>query len=464
MLCLDVISAPMATTARDYYQILGLSKSASADDIKKAYRRLARQVHPDLHSGSKKLEMEKKFKELNAAHEVLSDPDKRKKYDQYGANWEQAEAYEQARRQAGARGGTARRLRSAGKPFPTSSKICSRDEGEPAPGRGFATQGEDLETEVQLTLAEVFTGVTKRMTLQEPVPCSTCHGSGVFRGRTCPVCQGHGATLHPNTIEVRIPAGVQDGTRVRVAGKGRSRYQRRQARRLVLARDDRSGQRFRRQGSDIHVSLPVFPWEAALGADVMAPTLMEPVRVKVPPGSRADSKLRLKGKGLPAANGSHGDLFLTIQIVMPPSSTDAGTHTLRPAQGHCASGPASRAARPGPASITPLTQTRQARWAGQARLVKRAFTYHPRFTPRACRAHSAMTPTTGPTVSRACDYFHPPFVENAASFVGPASEVVGLRCVDRSGNLHPRAKKHYDRSDRLPAALAVQCEFKWAQG
>ena len=94
----------MATTERDYYQVLGLSKSASADDIKKAYRRLARQVHPDLHSGSKKSEMEKKFKELNAAHEVLSDPDKRKKYDQYGTNWEQAEAYEQARRQAGARG------------------------------------------------------------------------------------------------------------------------------------------------------------------------------------------------------------------------------------------------------------------------------------------------------------------------------------------------------------------------
>jgi len=91
----------MATTQRDYYQILGLSKSASADDIKKAYRRLARQFHPDMHSGAKKVEMEKKFKELNEAHEVLADTDKRKKYDQYGANWEQAEAYEQARRQDG---------------------------------------------------------------------------------------------------------------------------------------------------------------------------------------------------------------------------------------------------------------------------------------------------------------------------------------------------------------------------
>ena len=122
----------MATTSRDYYQILGLPKSASADDIKKAYRRLARQVHPDLHSGAKKSEMEKKFKELNEAHEVLSDPDKRKKYDHYGANWEQAEAYEQARRQAGGREVVARMLLSGQKVFPISSRICSKDEGEPA--------------------------------------------------------------------------------------------------------------------------------------------------------------------------------------------------------------------------------------------------------------------------------------------------------------------------------------------
>ena len=183
-------------------------------------------------------------------------------------------------------------------------------------------QGEDLETEVQLTLAEVFTGVTKRVTLQEPVPCSTCHGSGALRGRPCPTCQGHGATLHPNTIEVRIPAGVQDGTRVRVAGKGQAGTNGGKPGDLYLRVTIALDNVFRRQGSDIHVSLPVFPWEAALGAEVMAPTLMEPVRMKVPPGSRADSKLRLKGKGLPAATGGHGDLFLTIQIVMPPSSTD----------------------------------------------------------------------------------------------------------------------------------------------
>ena len=311
----------MATTPRDYYQILGLPKSASTDDIKKAYRRLARQFHPDMHSGAKKAEMEKRFKELNEAQEVLSDPDKRKKYDQYGANWEQAEAYEQARSQAGARG-YSQNAAPGGEGFSDIFDNLFKGRGRTGTGRGLAMQGEDLETEVQLTLAEVFIGVTKRMTLQEPVPCATCHGSGALRGRHCPTCQGQGATLQPNTIEVRIPAGVQDGTRVRVAGKGQPGANGGKPGDLYLRVAIAPDNVFRRQGSDIHVSLPVFPWEAALGAEVMAPTLMEPVRVKVPPGSKADSKLRLKGKGLPAAAGGHGDLFLTIQIVMPPSSTD----------------------------------------------------------------------------------------------------------------------------------------------
>jgi DnaJ-class molecular chaperone len=311
----------MATTERDYYQVLGLSRSASADDIKKAYRRLARQVHPDLHSGARKSEMEKKFKELNAAHEVLSDPGKRKKYDQYGANWEQAEAYEQARRQAGARGASGPEFSFGREGFADIFENLFKGGGRAGNSRGFAMQGEDLETEVQLTLAEVLTGVTKRLTLQEPTPCSTCHSSGALRGRPCPACQGHGATLQPHTIEVRIPAGVQDGSRVRVGGKGQAGANGGKPGDLYLRVTIALDKIFRRQGSDLHVSLPVFPWEAALGAEIMAPTLMEPVRVKVPPGSRADSKLRLKGKGLPSATGGHGDLFLTIQIVMPPSST-----------------------------------------------------------------------------------------------------------------------------------------------
>jgi DnaJ-class molecular chaperone len=312
----------MATTERDYYHTLGLARGASADEIKKAYRRLARQYHPDLHSGAKKTEMEKKFKEVNEANEVLSDPDKRKKYDQYGAQWEQAEAFERARQQAGARGEGGREFSFGGEGFSDIFENLFGGRGRAGGGQGFAMPGEDLEAEVELTLREVLTGVTKRVSLQEPVPCSSCQGSGRLRGRPCPTCLGHGVRLETKTIEVKIPAGVQDGTRVRVAGKGQAGQNGGKRGDLYLHVLIKPDKIFRRQGSDLHVSLPVWPWEAALGADVMAPTLGEPVRVKVPPGSRAESKLRLKGKGLQSASGGHGDLFLILQIMMPPSITE----------------------------------------------------------------------------------------------------------------------------------------------
>ena len=320
----------MATTPRDFYQVLGLSKTASAEDIKKAYRRLARQYHPDLHSGSKKTEMEKKFKELNEANEVLSDPSKRKKYDQYGAQWEQADAFEKARQQAGA-GGQGFRWEQAGsgggadfnnEAFSDIFENLFSGRGRGGSARGFAVAGEDLEAEVELTLREVLTGVTKRVSLREPVSCPTCQGSGTVRGRTCSTCYGSGTTTELKTIEVKIPAGVQEGTRVRVGGKGQPGSNGGKRGDLYLFVRIQPDPVFRREGSDIHVTLPVYPWEAVLGAEVMAPTLTEPVRVKVPPGSKAEGKLRLKDKGLPSAGGGHGDLFLNLHIVVPPTLTD----------------------------------------------------------------------------------------------------------------------------------------------
>ncbi len=312
----------MATTPRDYYQVLGIPRSASADDIKKAYRRLARQVHPDLHSGAKKAEMEKKFKELNEAHEVLSDPDKRKKYDQYGAEWEQAEAFERARQQAGARGYSGGEPGGGFRGEDFSDIFENLFGGRGGAPRGFASQGEDLETEAELTLREVLSGVTKRVSLMEPVTCATCQGKRTIRGRQCQACLGSGSVLESKTIEVKIPAGVQDGTRVRVAGKGQPGMHGGKRGDLYLHVTIAPDRVFQRHGSDLHVVLPVWPWEAALGAEVMAPTLGEPVRVKIPAGSQADGKLRLKGKGLPTASGSHGDLFLILQITMPSSLTD----------------------------------------------------------------------------------------------------------------------------------------------
>ena len=243
----------MATTPRDYYQVLGLPRTASAEDIKKAYRRLARQYHPDLHSGSKKAEMEKKFKELNEAHEVLSDPDKRKKYDQYGAQWEQAEAFEKARQQAGA-GAQGFRWEQAGpggggadfnsEAYSDIFENLFRGGGRTGGTRGFSVPGEDLEAEVELTLREVLTGVTKRINLREPVPCSTCQGTGTSARAYLPDLPWgrlhHGVKNHRGQNP-----GWRPGRHTRPGGRqGPARVERREARRPLPVRQDQAGPDF----------------------------------------------------------------------------------------------------------------------------------------------------------------------------------------------------------------------------
>jgi len=300
----------MPTSQRDYYDILGVTRSATADEIKKAYRKLARQYHPDLHTGARKGEMEKKFKELNEANEILGDPDIRKKYDRYGHRWQEAEAYEKARQQAGAGrdfGGGWQRSEgfTTDQGFDFGDVFENLFGGRAQRGSGFrggAAPGHDLETEARLTLREVLTGVTRRVQVTEPAGPN---------GRTA-----------SRMIDIKIPAGVQDGTRVRVPGKGGPGRGGGRHGDLYMRVHIEPDPVFRREGADLHVTLPVWPWEAALGAEVMAPTLADPVRVKVPPGSGAGGKLRLKGKGMPTASGGRGDLFYTLQIVMPPSLSD----------------------------------------------------------------------------------------------------------------------------------------------
>ena len=290
----------MAPSPRDYYEILGLPKTASPEDLKKAYRRLARKYHPDLHQGPKKAEMEKKFKELNEAYEVLGDEGKRKKYDQYGLGWKDAEAYEQARQKAGAAqpGGEWRTMYTEGGAADFGDlfeHLFGRGARKEGPSfRGFAMGGADLEANVQVTLREALRGTSRRLTLTD------------VNGKL-------------QTLEVRIPKGVLDGERVRVKGKGAPGQGGAPSGDLYLHVNFAPHPVFRPQGSDIVVNLPVWPWEAALGGDIEVPTLSGPVRLKIPPGSQSKQKMRIKGKGLPTRSGTYGDQIVVLEVVVPPS-------------------------------------------------------------------------------------------------------------------------------------------------
>ncbi len=291
----------MANTTQDFYSILGVPKTAEQKEIKKAYRRLARKYHPDLHPGEKKAAMEKKFQELNDAYEVIGDDVNRKKYDQYGSNWKEAEAYERARQEAG-------RGYPGGQPHPGFSQgsgdfsdmfeqmFARGGQREGASFRGFAMAGADLETDLPVSLREAFTGTRRTLSLPD-------------------------ATGTSRQIEVRIPGGVRNGERLRVKGKGEPGRGGGPSGDLFFHVQIAPHPVFQRKNADIIVNLPIWPWEAALGTDVEVPTLSGSVRLKIPPGSQPQQRMRLKGKGLPKRKGGHGDQFVVLNIVLPKDSS-----------------------------------------------------------------------------------------------------------------------------------------------
>ena len=281
----------MANPSQDFYRVLGVPKTIDQKELKKAYRRLARKYHPDLHPGEKKAGMEKKFQELNEAYEVLGDKEAREKYDQYGPNWKEAEAYEQARQQAGhAHTG----FTQGGEDF---SEIFGKMFGRGAQQggasfRGFAMPGADLETDLPVSLREAFTGTRRTLTLPD-------------------------ATGQSRQIEVRIPAGVRDGERLRVKGKGSPGRGGGPPGDLFFHVHIAPHPVFQRKNADILITLPLWPWETVLGTELPVPTLAGSVRLKIPPGSQPQQRLRLKGKGLPKRTGGHGDQFVILEIVTP---------------------------------------------------------------------------------------------------------------------------------------------------
>jgi DnaJ-class molecular chaperone len=298
----------MATGVRDYYEVLGVPRTASEKDVKSAFRKLARQYHPDVNPNDP--QAADKFKEINEANEVLSDPEKRKRYDELGADWRHYDAWQAAGRPQGApfggQGGRAEYQTVSpedledlfGSESPFSGFYSDLYGGQQPGGRRRSVDlgpmpGENVEAETTITLEEAYWGTTRTVEMQTP--------------------QGS------RRVEVTIPAGIQDGARVRVPGQGTPGQGGGQAGDMFIRVRVRPHPTFRREGDDLYVRVPVPLDVALLGGEVMVPTLKgTPVSLRVPPETQNGRRLRLRGLGMPHLRGQGaGDLYAEVDVRLP---------------------------------------------------------------------------------------------------------------------------------------------------
>jgi curved DNA-binding protein len=302
---------------KDYYKLLGVTRSASQEDISKAFKKLARQCHPDLNPGDCKAES--KFKDINEAYEVLRDPEKRKLYDQLGPNWQHGQnfqpppGYENVRFHFGGGGPGSQQFDMGGFSdfFQTifgGAGGMGGFGGGPGFGGGAGFQrrparGQDVEASLELTLEEAYQGGQKTLTLQEEA-----------------IGPDGRPTLRPKTLSVNIPQGMRDGGRIRLAGQGSQGFGGGPAGDLYLKVSIRPHSRFKLEDVNVVVELPLTPWEAALGATVRVPTLDGEIDLAVPPGISSGRKMRIRGKGLAGKTG-RGDQLVRVMIHTPKTLT-----------------------------------------------------------------------------------------------------------------------------------------------
>ncbi len=303
---------------KDYYSILGVNRNASEREIKQAYRKLARKYHPDVNPGNK--EAEAKFKEINEAYEVLSNKEKRQKYDQFGDQWQYADQFTQARQQTpfwdfGQAGGAQRfHFEEAD----LSSLFGDLFGGGVRSRRARPRRGQDIEHPVEVTLEEAYHGTKRTIALQTEEPCSGCSGTGRIQNLPCSICRGSGVVSNVKRIEVKIPPGVKDGSRVRVAGKGGAGYAGGAPGNLYLLVSIKPHQLFERRGDNLYVETAVPLVVAMLGGEIQVPTLKGKLALKIPPETQNGRSFRLTGQGMPhLGNSTYGDLLAKVKVVLP---------------------------------------------------------------------------------------------------------------------------------------------------
>jgi len=350
---------------RDYYDVLGASKGSSADELKKAYRKKAKELHPDRNSDNPKAE--EQFKEVNEAYEALKDPDKKAAYDRYGHA-----AFEGG--MGGPRGGQGQG------DFASAFSDVFDDlfgdfmggggGGRQGGGRQRASRGSDLRYNLRVSLEDAYSGIQKTINVPTSVSCSNCNGTGAESGaepttcptcsgmgkvraqqgfftveRTCPTCSGMGQIIKDpcngcagqgriekdRSLSVNIPAGVETGTRIRLAGEGEAGLRGGPNGDLYIFIEVREHQLFQRDGQDLFCNVPVSMSSAALGGDIEVPTIDGGrSRVKVPAGSQSGRQMRLRGKGMPGLRGGgHGDMFIELAVETPVNLTSRQKELLR---------------------------------------------------------------------------------------------------------------------------------------
>ena len=293
---------------KDYYEVMGVKKDATQDEIKRSYRKLARKYHPDV---SKEAGAEAKFKEVGEAYEVLKDPEKRASYDQLGSQWQAGQDFHPP---PGPETGFDFRGDGAGAGGPDMGGFSDFFESlygrgyqaggqQTASGRGFQMRGEDHHAKVMVNLEDSYKGATRSITLQ----VSGLDESGRVVAR-------------PRTLNVKIPRGIRRGQQIRLAGQGAAGHGGGEAGDLYLEVDFNLHKHYRVEGADVYMELPLAPWEAALGSSVKVPTPAGAIDLKIPAGSQPGKKLRLKGRGIPARQP--GDLYVELQIALPPAENE----------------------------------------------------------------------------------------------------------------------------------------------
>lgn len=350
----------MPVAFKDYYAVLGISRTASESEIKSAFRTKAREFHPDTHPDD--ASAEDKFKEINEAYEVLSNAEKRKMYDRFGEDW-------QRYRDAGIDPDDTSFGRSSGRTtYRTNATSSASDEDferwftgtgaqsdswEWSESGGFregngrfsdffnllfgsddrgtrtttrpgrSTRGEDLEVRADITLQEAFHGTHRKLTVNSPEYCKTCGGTGIARGASCPTCNGTGQISRAKTLEVRIPEGVKTGSRVRISGQGGPGLNGGPNGDVYLLITVIADPRFTLDGRNIRANVNIPLYSALLGGEAVVETLNGKVALRIPEGTQNGRVFRLRGKGMPARGSiPAGDMLVTVQVELPTDLSD----------------------------------------------------------------------------------------------------------------------------------------------